>query len=66
MKFSWKYILVLAALVLSTAVPGRAQVSTADFDVDVVSARSENKKGTRVDIYTRVPVTQMSFINTPN
>jgi GWxTD domain-containing protein len=43
-----------------------AQVSTADFDVDVVSARGENATDTRVDLFTRVPVTQISFINTPN
>jgi len=43
-----------------------AQTSTADFDVDVVSARSEEEGGTRVDLYARVPITQISFINTPN
>jgi len=65
-KVFLNHICVFVAIVLLTTATGFAQVSTADFDVDVVSARSENKNGTRVDVYTRVPITQMSFINTPN
>lgn len=57
---------LLLALLLLAVPQSFGQVSTSDFDVDVVSARSENKKGTRVDLYTRVPYSQMSFINTPN
>ena len=56
----------ILAIAIGTVFPSLGQVSTSDFDVDIVSARSEGKKGTRVDLYTQVPVTQMSFINTPN
>jgi GWxTD domain-containing protein len=41
-----------------------AQLVEADFEVDVVVARSsDGTNSPKVDIYTRVPVTQMSFIN---
>lgn len=44
--------------------PSAAQMVEADFEVDVVVARSDDGTNSpEVDIYTRVPLTQMSFIN---
>ncbi|MDA1333293.1 MAG: GWxTD domain-containing protein, partial [Bacteroidetes bacterium] len=41
-----------------------AQMVTADFEVDVVTGRMDDGSGApKVDIYTRVPITQMSFVN---
>lgn len=40
-----------------------AQMVDVDFEVDVVASRSDDGMGNpKVDIYTRVPITQMSFI----
>jgi len=45
----------------------QAQVVVPDFEVDVVTVKGEDDPSeTRVDIYTRVPITQISFINTPD
>jgi len=45
----------------------RAQETLPEFTVDAISVRSE-KDATlaRVDLYTRLPYRQLSFINTPN
>ncbi len=57
--------LVVLALVVSTL--AHAQIVAPDFEVDVISVKGENSAAeTRVDIYTRVPITQLSFINTPD
>ena len=58
--------MVLAfGLILAPA--ASAQLVEADFEVDVVVARSaDGTNSPKVDIYTRVPVTQMSFINSSN
>lgn len=55
----------VALLAWSILVPtASAQLVEADFEVDVVVARSsDGTNSPKVDIYTRVPVTQMSFIN---
>ena len=44
--------------------PALAQMVTADFEVDVVAGRmGDGSNAPKVDIYTRVPITQMSFVN---
>jgi len=56
--------LAFLAVVIAFVQPSAAQMVEADFEVDVVAARSDDGLGSpKVDIYTRVPVTQMSFIN---
>lgn len=70
-RLVWLHVVMVCALVLSTPSSSFAQLKTGDFDVDVVSVRAASKTGatqknTRVDVYTRVPTTQISFINTPN
>ncbi len=56
-------ILIFAVAVLFSS-PVSAQMVEADFEVDIVAARSDDGlQSPKVDIYTRVPVTQMSFIN---
>lgn len=55
---------LLLALLVGYSSPVSAQMVEADFEVDVVAARSDDGLGSpKVDIYTRVPITQMSFIN---
>jgi len=56
--------LVLLAVLFSFAQPASAQMVEADFEVDIVASRSDDGfNSPKVDIYTKVPVTQMSFIN---
>lgn len=56
--------LLLATVLLGLGQPATAQMVEADFEVDIVAARSDDGLGNpKVDIYTRVPITQMSFIN---
>ena len=67
----WLHLLLVFAFVVVSATDSHAQLKTGDFDIDVVSVRAGSKtgatqKGTRVDVYARVPITQISFINTPN
>lgn len=45
----------------------QAQFLSQDFEVDVVAVRNEDgESGTRIDVYTRVPIIRVSFINTPD
>ncbi len=67
----WLHVMMVFVVFLITATTSNAQLKTGDFDVDVVSVRAGSKTGvsqknTRVDVYTRVPTSQVSFINTPN
>ncbi len=59
--------LFLAALLAVTARDARSQdASVPEFSVDLVSARSGDAPlMARVDVYTRIPYTRLSFINTP-
>ena len=55
---------VLSLSLLLSMVPllASAQRAQADFEVDVVSVRSEVTGMTRVDLYSQVGITQISFI----
>lgn len=64
-NFFFLLILMLVSGV-TTAIDIRAQVNAPDFEVDIVSARNEDGDGTRVDVFAMVPVTLVSFINTPD
>jgi GWxTD domain-containing protein len=56
-------MLVFITISFLFAAPSIAQMVDADFEVDIVAARSDDGLGRpKVDIYTRVPVTQMSFV----
>lgn len=56
--------LVLLAVLIGFVQPVSAQMVEADFEVDIVASRSDDGLNSpKVDIYTRVPITQMSFIN---
>lgn len=57
---------MMIAMAASTPTQSAAQMVQADFEVDVITSPSENGYGPVVDIYTRVPITQMSFINSAN
>ena len=63
-------ILLCCCLVLVLAATGPASVSAQDgvaFNVDAISVRSEGSSSqTRLDLYTQIPFSQLSFINTPN
>jgi len=58
---------IVAALVLAvslTVAPVHAQAAQEDFEVDVLSLRSETSDDmVRVDTYTRIPYTHLNFIN---
>ena len=63
---SWglTWVSCLLAGLLLLAPSASAQMVEADFEVDVVVGRADDGLDSpKVDIYTRVPVTQMSFIN---
>ena len=62
----WLVMLGAFLLILTMPTASLAQMAQADFEVDVVSVRSESPGMTRVDLYAKVPITQISFINTPN
>lgn len=56
----------LLAVFLAVA-PVQAQAAQEDFEVDVLTARSEaNSDMARVDTYTRIPYTHLNFINSIN
>ncbi|MGA1496024.1 MAG: hypothetical protein ACO37D_11570, partial [Rhodothermales bacterium] len=56
-------MLVFITISFLFAAPSIAQMVDADFEVDIVAARSDDGLGRpKVDIYTRVSVTQMSFV----
>ncbi len=64
-----RFFLLTAAVALLN--PGcwdvRAQEIVPEFTVDAISVRSDNDPSmARVDLYTRLPYRQLSFINTPN
>ncbi len=58
---------ILSLLFLIFTPFAQAQFVSQDFEVDVVAVQSEDGLGeTRIDVYTRVPVVRISFINTPD
>ncbi len=60
--------LLLALALAAAAPPGSlAQGDVPEFEVDAVSMRGEAaSRQTRLDLYTRIPYANLSFINTPN
>ena len=59
-------ILSLSLLLSMVPLLASAQRVQADFEVDVVSVRGDVTGMTRVDLYSQIGITQISFINTPN
>ena len=56
--------MALMAFLVGFSQPALAQIAEADFEVDIIASRSDDVLNSpKVDIYTRVPITQMSFIN---
>ncbi|NND72623.1 MAG: GWxTD domain-containing protein [Rhodothermales bacterium] len=59
-------IFLVLLLILGGSMPVLAQDSP-EFDVDVVSLQPDaSGEGTRLDVYTRVPLSNMRFLNTPD
>ena len=54
--------LALAALLVACAGPARAQAAyTPEFDLDLVTSRSDSAGATRLDVYTAIPVQNLRF-----
>lgn len=65
----WKYGRMVMFTVLLTFFvrDGRAQESVPEFSVDIISSRSDDAPSmARVDVYTRIPYSRLSFISTAN
>ncbi len=47
--------------------PAATQAQDApEFDVDMVTLRAAGSRGPQIDIYTRIPLSKLRFINSPN
>jgi GWxTD domain-containing protein len=57
--------LIGAALLLVAVSPAAAQ-ETPEFDVDMVTLRAPEGRSPLIDVYTRIPLSKLRFINSPN
>ncbi len=59
-------VILLPILLAYMASDARAQASAPEFSVDIVSARSDEARSlSRVDVYSRINYSSLSFISTP-